>query len=1270
MEIENDLSFRVLTLDIVNDPPPTRPKDKALDYCTVRMVGRTEDNKTVCVWAQGFYPYFFLKVPAKWQSYQLNDLRQYIIDNGRDMESNLIGAVAQESCETYCFSDGKLSTFIKLMFRGTRSMNACKKMFHNVSISLSPDDEESEYQVCEHKGVPVALKYLHDRNVQPAGWVTIAKPGSVLVPNESRAHFNIHTPILNVSGKQSEAIPAFKEASFDGEMISPTWEFPRPERPSDVIAQIAVHFSIKGDAKAYRKVLFCLDAIGSLKEEGIEVRLHSQEEELLMDFSRVMVEEDPDILTGYNTVTFDWPYILKRGELLKLPKEFFALGRFQREYTKLVKPFRSNQKDDKKKKQKQKDEYDVPIIPGRRIEDCHVMDKKFLRSKRSSYKLDDVAMEILGRGKHDVTPQDIFRAYQDTTDRLASYDQIRKIPLYMSELQVLQVVWMTGTAVENNSTLFRDELGKRVCSRWPPANQRHVASLVNQFFGEMGHDVPLDLVTLSDVFRDYVLFHSIGNTLLFPGIKLDMDPNWLKYGVNLAQWAQDHGGDTLEETKVYSLFNCWSPEWATTPIKNRPADDYDPSVHSVKAPSKEGKHHEFDAFQVTDFGDVLKKWQDRLEREKEIIQFSLDHKTTRRLAEKLWQLVRDVKEMSSQPGAEDNILLEKAQAYIDHACKFEQQFLLSEKTRVGKYCMVDAELPWAIRVKKQHMIALMEMSKVSGVPPNMIMEKGETIKVINLFIKWCRANNYVATLRFLQYVAFVGGEVLTPEKGFYDTLVATLDFNSLYPSLIQSHKLCFLSLIHPDDLHLYKGRHDLEIVSINIGPPSNQVYHWVVNRRTALPEILAELVKQRKIVKAQQAAEEDPVMEAILNQRQNAFKLVANATYGFTGFEYSPWPCLPIAVCTTVKGRNAIQTAKSVAETEYGARVIYGDTDSIMVIFPGLNDMPAADRLPYVFDLAKKAAARISAEFTAPMRIEFEKVYYPYLLLAKKRYSGYKYMKLDAPPDPDTKGMENVRRDNCSFLRDSISGVLDILMKEKDPGKSCKAAVKAFERLANQDVSIEELTISKALSGDYANDSHIHLQVAKYLEEKYPLLAPSIGDRVPYVIVKLPNENRATKAYMKGYNPELAVRDKKEIDWHAYCYKQLKKPMDRIFCVVFGHEYVKNGHVQPTDALWSRHLKKINDNDKIQQGRVNGNGNLNNFFKRTKMVKEVETIINGKGEATVKGKEEAMVKGKEEATVKGSKDGNKEEDAIVSIPRVQKPATKNGNIKWMFEKKK
>jgi DNA polymerase delta subunit 1 len=94
---------------------------------------------------------------------------------------------------------------------------------------------------------------------------------------------------------------------------------------------------------------------------------------------------------------------------------------------------------------------------------------------------------------------------------------------------------------------------------------------------------------------------------------------------------------------------------------------------------------------------------------------------------------------------------------------------------------------------------------------------------------------------------------------------------------------------------------------------------------------------------------------------------------------------------------------------EYDSDVIYGDTDSVMVKF-GTEDRSEAMRL------GEEAAALVSKKFVSPIKLEFEKIYHPYLLMNKKRYAGMYWTNPEKPDKMDAKGIETVRRDNCGLV--------------------------------------------------------------------------------------------------------------------------------------------------------------------------------------------------------------------------------------------------------------
>lgn len=102
-----------------------------------------------------------------------------------------------------------------------------------------------------------------------------------------------------------------------------------------------------------------------------------------------------------------------------------------------------------------------------------------------------------------------------------------------------------------------------------------------------------------------------------------------------------------------------------------------------------------------------------------------------------------------------------------------------------------------------------------------------------------------------------------------------------------------------------------------------------------------------------------------------------------------------------------IEKTKQEVEAEYSiangkshdAEVIYGDTDSVMVKF-GPQDLPT------VMQMGSEAADFVTAKFIKPIKLEFEKVYFPYLLISKKRYAGLYWTNPNKHDKMDSKGIE------------------------------------------------------------------------------------------------------------------------------------------------------------------------------------------------------------------------------------------------------------------------
>lgn len=104
---------------------------------------------------------------------------------------------------------------------------------------------------------------------------------------------------------------------------------------------------------------------------------------------------------------------------------------------------------------------------------------------------------------------------------------------------------------------------------------------------------------------------------------------------------------------------------------------------------------------------------------------------------------------------------------------------------------------------------------------------------------------------------YSGGLVLEPKKGLYDTFILLLDFNSLYPSLIQEYNLCFTTVnewarFHQQQMMKPKGQGD-DNSEENLPPLPEES-----NERGVLPKVIKSLVERRRQVKKLMKSQSNP----------------------------------------------------------------------------------------------------------------------------------------------------------------------------------------------------------------------------------------------------------------------------------------------------------------------------------------------------------------------------------------------------------------------------
>ncbi|CAG9858096.1 unnamed protein product [Phyllotreta striolata] len=469
------------------------------------------------------------------------------------------------------------------------------------------------------------------------------------------------------------------------------------------------------------------------------------------------------------------------------------------------------------------------------------------------------------------------------------------------------------------------------------------------------------------------------------------------------------------------------------------------------------------------------------------------------------------------------------------------------RRRLAVYCLKDAELPLRLLNTVLSFTNDIEMARVTGVPITSLLTKGEQVKVIAQLLRHAKQAGYFMPAHQGGPTSdqFEGATVIEPIRGYYTEPIATLDFSSLYPSIMIAHNLCYTTLVQPGQKEKL-GLTDDQITKT----PAECVFVKNTVRPGLLPHILQHLLSARKKTKALLKDEKDPVVRTVLNGRQLAYKISANSVYGFTGAQVGKLPCLEISGSVTAYGRTMIEQTKQEVEQHYrkengyeaDAKVIYGDTDSVMVNFN-------ASSLKRSMELGEEAAALVSQKFISPIKLEFEKVYYPYLLINKKRYAGLYWTNTEKYDKMDCKGIETVRRDNCTLVADVIGTCLQKLLINKDPDGAVSYVKQVISDLLQNNVDISQLVITKELTkSDYAA-KQAHVELSKKITKRDPGNAPKLGDRIPYVIIA---STKNAKAYEKAEDPIYVLENNIPIDSNYYLENQLSKPLVRIFQPILG----------------------------------------------------------------------------------------------------------------------
>jgi len=497
--------------------------------------------------------------------------------------------------------------------------------------------------------------------------------------------------------------------------------------------------------------------------------------------------------------------------------------------------------------------------------------------------------------------------------------------------------------------------------------------------------------------------------------------------------------------------------------------------------------------------------------------------------------------------------------------------------KLADYARKDAELSLRLLLEKKILDKFFELSKISGV---LLQDSlgGQATRIENMLLHEFKKRNILMPVRPPKHELdkrmtekLKGATVLEPKKGLYSECVIVLDFQSLYPSIIKNYN------VSPDSLLLDGTRveryHESPVGARFV---NQEIYEGVFP--FVLKNLLAARIETKKKMKAAAGDEKE-----VLDARQHALKILANSFYGYCGYVRARSYKLEIANSITAYGRENIVNTKKLIEEKYPVEVIYGDTDSLFINTKQLDIEKA--------NIIGEEVSRFISE-KGKFLFEFEKTYKTFLILTKKRYAGWKYVKAY---DPETqqfrwkdsiemRGIETVRRDWCPLVTETMEEVIGTILKEGDVHKVITQVRDVVTKLNNNQIALEKLTVVKGITKSVQSyeGKLPHIELARKMAVRNPYDAPKVGDRLGFVIVR--GSDLLSK---RAEDPNHIRKHNLSIDADYYINNQLLPPIERILYAVGVErsELVGNGRqVSIADIFKGIKSRKSNMSQEDIQG--------------------------------------------------------------------------------------
>jgi len=364
---------------------------------------------------------------------------------------------------------------------------------------------------------------------------------------------------------------------------------------------------------------------------------------------------------------------------------------------------------------------------------------------------------------------------------------------------------------------------------------------------------------------------------------------------------------------------------------------------------------------------------------------------------------------------------------------------------------------------------------------------------------------------------YEGAYVFQPTPGLYENIVF-FDFTSMYGSVIVSFNLSRSTFLE---------KKEKDSIAVDLGG-RKKVYFS--KKQGFFSEMLSNFIDKRKECKIEY--NKNPT--ALLKARSNAFKLLANAAYGYQGFFGARYYCREAAAATAALARKLIKETISNIENE-GYEIVYGDTDSIALLQGKKSKKDVLNLLD-----------RINSSLPGVMELDLEGFFKRGIWVTKRTGefgAKKKYALIDDKNKIRIRGFETVRRDWCNLARETQNKILELILKSGNEKKALKYLKDVVSKIKKRKVELKDLIIRTQLRKPIEEYKSIspHVSIARKMKEEG--LPVNIGMLIEYYIAEPIGGKKRSLVRERAKMPD----EKSNYDIDYYLKNQILSAVENIF---------------------------------------------------------------------------------------------------------------------------